>query len=96
MKTSISGWLAKNYCSNVIFFEKKPTRKRETLIPDDELEKEVFPNGKCKKRVYFPRKWESNGKQIPIKRFNFNWEDFIWLNWQDEPVKVTITLETNE
>lgn len=97
MKTSLEGYVARNGTKQLMFFTNKPTRKREALLSDEELEKETLRNGQKKVRVWYPRKWEiCLGKEISFKKLPFDDEVFKELKWEDEPIKVILTIESVE
>ena len=63
-QTELNGYVVRNGTGKLIFYTKKPYRKRETLLTDEELSQECLKNGQKKARVWYPRQWESNGKEI--------------------------------
>ena len=89
-QTALNGYVVRNGTGKLIFYTKKPYRKRETLLTDEELSQECLKNGQKKTRVWYPRQWESNGKEISFKKLPFNEEIFNDLKWEDEPLNVKL------
>lgn len=96
MKTSLDGYVARNGTGQLIFFTKKPTRTRESLLSDEELRNETWANGQRKYRTMYPRRWEYGDKEISFKKLPFDKEVFNDLKWEDEPIKVVLTIESVE
>lgn len=91
--TYLDGYVARNGTKKLIFYTDKPWRKRESLLTDEELVKETWPNGQHKYRASYPRMWRSEGKEIPFTKLPFDDTIFKDLRWEDEPVKVRLTLK---
>lgn len=91
LKTELNGWVARNGTKKLLFFKTEPYRTRESLLSDEELENERTENGFRKLRVHYPRQWY--GDSISFKSLPFDDEIFKDLKWEDEPVKVKLTLE---
>lgn len=83
--------MARNGSKTLMFFTTEPRRTRESLLSDEELSKLKWRNGMSKKRVEFPRLWYGDG--ISFKSLPFDEEIFKDLKWEDNPLKVKLTLE---
>ena len=89
-ETELEGYIVRNGTGRLVFHTKEPHRNRESLLSDEELHQECLSNGQRKERVWYPRQWESNGKEISFKKLPFNEEIFNDLKWEDEPLKVKL------
>lgn len=92
-KTELEGWVARNGTNKLMFFTTEPRRTRESLLSDEELSKEKWRNGMPKRRTAYPRLWSGDSDGISFKSLPFDEEIFKDLKWEDNPLKVKLTLE---
>lgn len=89
----LTGWIARNGDSKLKLHFDKPTRSKESMLSDEELTSQIWPNGRHKKREMFPRKWYSIGKEIALSRLPIPAGTFDFIIWESEARPVTLKIE---
>ena len=90
-QTSMNGYVARNGTGKLMFFTRKPERYSEkSLLSDKELKEQGLS------RVNHPKRWvlhDYSGSEVSFNYFSFDESIFKNLKWEDEPVKVRLSVE---